>query len=93
MKICVAGIGAIGGFIAARLAAAGNAEICALARGQTLRALRERGLRLSGESGNLELAVAASDDPHVMLRRRQDPGPLFPWQDIVPASGLERLKP
>ena len=36
---------------------------------------------------------AASDDPHVMLRRRQDPGPLFPWQDIVPASGLERLKP
>ena len=35
----------------------------------------------------------ASDDPHVMLRRRQDPGPLFPWQEIVPASGLERLKP
>lgn len=35
----------------------------------------------------------ASDDPNIMLRRRQDPGPLFPWKDVVPASGLERLKP
>jgi N-acetylmuramoyl-L-alanine amidase len=33
----------------------------------------------------------ASDDPTIMLRRRQDPGPLFPWNEIVPASGLERL--
>ena len=35
----------------------------------------------------------ASDDPSVMLHRRQDPGPLFPWNDVVPASGLERLRP
>jgi len=35
----------------------------------------------------------ASDDPSVMLRRRQDPGPLFPWNEIVPASGLERFRP
>lgn len=35
----------------------------------------------------------ASDDPNIMLRRRQDPGPLFPWQDVVPASGLERFNP
>ena len=33
----------------------------------------------------------ASDNPAVMLHRRQDPGPLFPWNTIVPASGLERL--
>lgn len=33
----------------------------------------------------------AADDPSIMLRRRQDPGPLFPWNEIVPASGLERL--
>jgi N-acetylmuramoyl-L-alanine amidase len=33
----------------------------------------------------------AADDPEIMLRRRQDPGPLFPWEDIVPASGLVRL--
>jgi N-acetyl-anhydromuramyl-L-alanine amidase AmpD len=27
-----------------------------------------------------------------MLPRRQDPGPLFPWDDVVPASGLQRIK-
>ena len=35
----------------------------------------------------------ASDDPAIRLRRRQDPAPLFPWDKIVPASGLERLHP
>ncbi|MDR3385654.1 MAG: N-acetylmuramoyl-L-alanine amidase [Rudaea sp.] len=35
----------------------------------------------------------ASDDPSIMLPRRQDPGPLFPWDQVVPASGLERLVP
>lgn len=33
----------------------------------------------------------ASDDPTIMLPRRQDPGRLFPWTEIVPASRLERL--
>ena len=33
----------------------------------------------------------AKDDPSIMLRRRQDPGPLFPWNEIVPVAGLERL--
>jgi N-acetylmuramoyl-L-alanine amidase len=35
----------------------------------------------------------ASDDATIMLPRRQDPGPLFPWKDVVPASGLLRLIP
>ena len=35
----------------------------------------------------------ASDDPTIMLPRRQDPGPLFPWGEVVPASGLQRLVP
>lgn len=35
----------------------------------------------------------ASDDPKIMLPRRQDPGPLFPWNEIVPAAGLEKLVP
>jgi N-acetylmuramoyl-L-alanine amidase len=35
----------------------------------------------------------ASDDPAILLRRRQDPGPLFPWDAVLPASGLERLVP
>ena len=33
----------------------------------------------------------ASDDPAVLLPRRRDPGPLFPWQQIVPCCGLERI--
>jgi N-acetylmuramoyl-L-alanine amidase len=35
----------------------------------------------------------ASDDPKILLPRRQDPGPLFPWGEIVPTAGLERLVP
>lgn len=35
----------------------------------------------------------AKDDPSILLRRRQDPGPLFPWDEVVPDSGLERLRP
>ncbi|MDE1886325.1 MAG: N-acetylmuramoyl-L-alanine amidase [Xanthomonadaceae bacterium] len=35
----------------------------------------------------------ASDDPGIVLRRRQDPGPLFPWKDVVPGSGLEYFVP
>ena len=35
----------------------------------------------------------ASDDPAVMLPRRQDPGPLFPWEQVTPDSGLTRLIP
>jgi 2-dehydropantoate 2-reductase len=50
MKICIYGIGAVGGLIAARLAAEGSAEVSAVARGATLAALRANGLRLqSGE--------------------------------------------
>jgi len=33
----------------------------------------------------------ASDDPSVMLPRRQDPGPLFPWAEVLDGSDLERL--
>lgn len=46
MKICIVGVGAIGGFIGARLAKAGEARVSALARGATLAALREHGWRL-----------------------------------------------
>jgi len=36
--------------------------------------------------------VRASDDPTVMVPRKLDPGPLFPWDAIVPACGLERVR-
>lgn len=36
--------------------------------------------------------VPASDNPAQTVPRKLDPGPLFPWDAIVPASGLERLR-
>ncbi|ANB17451.1 N-acetylmuramoyl-L-alanine amidase [Dokdonella koreensis] len=32
----------------------------------------------------------ASDDPAILLPRRRDPGPLFPWDAVLPAIPLER---
>ena len=46
MKICVFGAGAIGGFMAARLAKAGAAEVSVVARGPHLAAIQQRGLIL-----------------------------------------------
>ena len=37
--------------------------------------------------------VEASDDPSRTVRRKQDPGPLFPWPDVLRAVGLQRLRP
>ena len=46
MKACIVGAGAIGGFIGTRLAASGNAQVSAIARGATLQALKEHGWRM-----------------------------------------------
>src|SRR5690606_12061446 len=35
--------------------------------------------------------VAAEDDPSVMVARKRDPGPLFPWPRVLAAAGLERI--
>ena len=37
--------------------------------------------------------VGASDDPMQLVRRKRDPGPLFPWQRVLDSIGLERLLP
>lgn len=61
MKIAIAGLGAIGGLLAARLAAAGH-TVSALARGATLAALREHGVRVRSASGaESAQRIAASD--------------------------------
>jgi len=64
MRICVVGAGAIGGVIAARLATAEgtNADVSVLARGATLAAIRESGLRVSSAEGTVWARVTASDD-------------------------------
>lgn len=58
MRIAIVGAGAIGGFLGARLAAAGH-EVSALARGATLQALRSHGWRLR-EAGVLHSAPCAA---------------------------------
>lgn len=64
MKVCIVGAGAIGGFIGARLAAAGTAQVSAVARGATLHALRAHGWRLRHADGLVQGPLAgASDDP------------------------------
>jgi N-acetylmuramoyl-L-alanine amidase len=35
--------------------------------------------------------VEASNDPTVKVRRKRDPGPLFPWADVLDAVPLRRL--
>jgi N-acetylmuramoyl-L-alanine amidase len=37
--------------------------------------------------------VPASDDASVQVPRKRDPGPQFPWAEVLAASGLERLQP
>lgn len=61
MRICVVGAGAIGGFLAVKLAAAG-ATVSVVIRGANLQAVRARGMKLIEENGNeIVQALAASD--------------------------------
>ncbi|WP_459617148.1 ketopantoate reductase family protein [Bordetella sp. 2513F-2] len=62
LRICVAGAGAVGGTLAARLARAGH-QVSVLARGATLAALRRDGLCLHDRSGCTRVHVPASDQP------------------------------
>jgi 2-dehydropantoate 2-reductase len=62
MNICVVGAGAIGGWIAARLALAGN-EVSVVSRGDTLHAIETEGLLLADNGDVRCVAVAASEDP------------------------------
>jgi 2-dehydropantoate 2-reductase len=50
MRICVVGAGAIGGFMAVKLAAAG-ADVSVVIRGANLAAVRANGMKLIGEDG------------------------------------------
>jgi 2-dehydropantoate 2-reductase len=58
VKIAVVGAGAIGGYLGARLSAAGE-EVTFIARGANLVALRTEGMRLIGEDGTEVRSVGA----------------------------------
>jgi 2-dehydropantoate 2-reductase len=62
LRICVAGAGAVGGMLAARLANAGHL-VSVLARGANLAAIRHNGLRLEDPDGTHDSHPAASDIP------------------------------
>ena len=61
MKIVIAGAGAIGGYIGARLARAG-ADVVLHARGAHLHAMQTRGLRVTGEEGDFEVRPQTTGD-------------------------------
>jgi 2-dehydropantoate 2-reductase len=61
-KIAIYGAGAIGGWLGAKLAATG-CEVSVVARGATLAALQQDGLRLREAGGETAHAVRASQDP------------------------------
>lgn len=64
MKVCIFGAGAIGGYIAAELAHAGDAEVTCIARGPHLAAMKENGLKLVYKDGTeRNVRVNATDDP------------------------------
>jgi 2-dehydropantoate 2-reductase len=62
MRICVFGAGAIGGYLAGKLALAGH-EVCAIARGAHLAAIRTDGLTLIEDRQTRTVRLPASDDP------------------------------
>lgn len=61
MKLCVFGAGAIGGYLAVRLANAGE-EVSVVARGPHLAAIKEHGLRLRIDGEEERAEVRATDD-------------------------------
>jgi 2-dehydropantoate 2-reductase len=63
MRVAVVGVGGVGAYLGAQLAAAGN-DVVFVARGAHLKAIRERGLRVDSALGDMLIRPAqASDDP------------------------------
>nr|WP_321532155.1 2-dehydropantoate 2-reductase [uncultured Desulfuromonas sp.] len=61
-KVCIYGVGAVGGFIGALLAKAGN-DVCAVTRGATLNSVKADGLRLLMDDDIIVAPVRASENP------------------------------
>jgi 2-dehydropantoate 2-reductase len=63
MKVCIYGAGAIGGWIGAKLARAAGVDVSVVARGATLEAIGQHGLRLKEGDRTLAAPVRASASP------------------------------
>ena len=69
MKVCIVGLGAVGGLFAAWLGTkvpAGRVTLSALARGQTLKAVQRDGLVLVSDAGEQTVPLRASDDASLL---------------------------
>jgi 2-dehydropantoate 2-reductase len=67
VRIVIAGAGAIGGYIGARLAKSG-ADVVLFARGPHLRAMRERGLRVLSPDGDFDVRPEVTGDLNAIGR-------------------------
>lgn len=76
MRIAVFGVGGAGGYLGARLAEAGE-DVVFIARGEHLRAIQERGLRLESIAGDVLVHPADATD---------DPGEAGPVEAVVVAT-------
>ena len=85
MKFLIAGAGAIGGYLGARMAHAGQ-DVTLYARGPHLRAMQERGLRVIGEEGAFEVHPRIIGD-------LAEAGPMDVIFLGVKAHGLTQLAP
>ena len=62
-KVCIFGAGAIGGYVGARLAKAGEADISLVARGAHLDAMKARGLLLTQGGATSTVRPRVTSDP------------------------------
>ncbi len=85
MKFLIAGAGAIGGYLGARMARAGQ-DVTLYARGPHLRAMQERGLRIVSADGDFEVRPLVIGDLN-------DAGPMDVIFLGVKAHGLTQLAP
>lgn len=88
MRIAVVGAGAIGGYLGARLALAGD-EVTFIARGRNLAAIGERGMRLLLPDGSQQHATA---NVHA-VERHADAGPQDAVLLAVKAHQVRELLP
>jgi 2-dehydropantoate 2-reductase len=86
MKFVIAGAGGVGGYIGVRLAQAGH-DVSWLVRGNSLAALRERGITLKAPQGEVKLGVQMASD------RAEDLGTTDAVVVTVKLYDLEALAP
>ena len=89
MKVTIIGAGAIGGLLGTKLAAAGEAQVSALARGATLAALRERGWRVKQGDALTAAPVAAAhalDDARAGRAASESDGGFCPAASFDPVA-------